>query len=563
MAEGETLSGFFERVISALFSVEQQFGTPAAETKRVAEAFAGLMVENYVMPGTPLLTNAGRNEAALSSCVVLPFELRAYDAESERTICAYYRQNMGAGFDFTPYKDPLALLCWLNELCVRESATGLYDRYIGNMGMLHISHPCVAEFSAAKRWRNLKHFNISIDVSEAFMQRAQQGESFELANRQRINAAELLRHIAEHAWLNGDPGLLFLERMNRDNPVSALSSYAGTPPCAEMGLAGGETCHFGYINLSKLVRSNGEHVELDYDMLGRVTILLTRVLDNAVEYSLARFPADLSRDIAMQNRKIGIGVCGLAEMLLAFGLPYDAPEARLLARDVLSFITFKSKWASVELAEQRGSCLAMQERSLNRYLNGSHLEEKYGARPTNTVTAADWEELARRIRETGHLRNITTTALPPTGRAALLVDTTSAIEPFFSIFTQENTLQPAMVAALARALEGNPQQTELLEQVCREASKAGSFQGIDVLPERVRWCLRTAKEIEPQAHIQMVADVAGLHGVTDEAASKTVNLPHETTIEDVEAVLFSAFEHGLKNIAVYRDGSYVGQPMTL
>lgn len=558
VAKDETPQQLLERVITTIFSVEDEFGVQSEETKKVAEEFAECMITGCVILGTPTLTNAGRQNAALSSCAIIPVDLRKLNATTEEQILSYYKQNMGTGFTFTSYDDPVAILNWLNELAARETATEQYERYIGNMGILHISHPRVKAFIEAKHDKDMKHFNISIDVSEDFMRRAENAMPFYLADGTRVDAAALLEQMAENAWYNGDPGLIFLERMNHDNALAEISKYVSTPPCAEMGLAEGETSQFGYLNLRNFVRRSGKAVTVDYDKVECVTTLLTRALDNAIEYSMQRYPTSVSRDIARLKRKMGIGVCGLADMLIALKLPYDSQEARNVARDVLSFVNYTSKRTSVALAEQRGSCLAMSFPTANKYISGHFLEEKYAQYPTRTVSSQDWEQLANIIRATGKLRNISTTALAPTGRASILLDVTSSIEPLFSIFTSDGSLQSSVHDLLSQVLGGNE---EALQNVCQQATLSGSFQGLEGVPPAIYTYLKTAKEIAPIAHLQMVADLAGLQGVFDESASKTVNLLHSAKVDDVKEIFFSSFHLGLKNISVYRDKTKVGQPM--
>ncbi len=526
--------------------------------KQLKYELATYMVDGYCMLGTPILTNAGRYESALSSCAIIPTDLRTAGKMNEEQIRSYYRQNMGSGFNLTSSPHPILLLHWLNNFSSKEAATGDYDRYIGNMGLLHISHPLIQEFIRSKRQNNLSHFNISIDVTEQFMDKAKKEEKFFLSDGTSVNAGDLLRQMAENAWYNGDPGLIFLDRMNRDNPIAQLSAYVGTPPCAEMGLAEGETCHFGYLNLHRFVQGYGTSATIDYNKLRTVTQLLTRVLDNAVEYSIPRYPTKISADIARMKRRIGIGVCGLADMLLALDLPYDSSEARSLSRDLLSFINYTSKLASVELAEQRGSCTAMSIPSLNAYLSGRFLEEKYTHYPTNTVQAEEWVALADAIREKG-LRNISTTALPPAGRSSYLLNTTSSIEPFLSLSDGKGNIHQTIKDFLAAKLQIDE---ALIEDICWKAARAGSFQHIDTLSVSVRNRLKIAKEITPEAQVRMVAEIAGLQGVIDESASKTVNLPYEARVEDVYTIFLLAYKLGVKNISVYRDKTMVGQPVS-
>jgi ribonucleoside-diphosphate reductase alpha chain len=557
LAPVEAPQQLLERVVRALFDIEARFDTPLAEMRRAAEEFAAYFVQGYLMLGGPTLYNAGRNKGSLTSCVVIPVDLND-KLSARRTITSYFKQNMGSGFDFSEYKDPVALLRWLNQISSEEAATGQYDRIIGNIGMLDVAHPRIWEFVDAKRQgKEFRYFNISINVTEAFMQKAEQAEQFTLLDGQAIDAADLLARIAENAWYNGEPGIVFLERMNADNPVVALSPYTSIPPCSEMGLAAGETCQFGYINLAKFVLGEKSGV-IDYPTLGAVVTSLTRALDDAIEYSLAYFPTAQSVDLARLKRKIGIGVCGLADFLIANGIAYDSPEARALARDILSFLNFTSKWASVRLAEQRGACLAMDYPQENRYLSGNFLEDKYAGRPTRSVSAQDWIELADYIRQSGQLRNISTTALPPATISSFL-ETSPSIEPLFNIYEGDNDIRRSIKSFLAKTLSD----VRLADAVLQEAIAADSFQNIFALPLTARQCLQTAKEISIDGHLQMVADLAGLQGVIDEAASKTVNLPNSATAEDIKTVFFSAHRLGLKNISVYRDKSRTHQPEKL
>lgn len=552
IAPGETPQQMFERVVDALFAVEATMGIPVAETEQVKLQFAQFMAEKTFTPGTPTLTNAGREgyeKSALCSCALIPVDLREPQASAEM-IRAYYQQNMGSGFDLTPYADPLGLLLWLNDLAASETATGRYDRYIGNMANLHVAHPRIRDFIEAKNNRHLPYFNLSVIVSDAFMDAAKNKEIFTMIDESEISAYDLLKQMAQSAWISGDPSILNLERMNKDNPLVGIAPYISAPPCAEMGLTAGETCQFAYINISKFVTPDG----IDYKKLAAVTRVVTRALDNAVEIGLGNFPHPKSTEIARLKRKIGIAASGLADMLLYYDLPYDSDEARQLTRDVLSFINYTSKQASIELAEQRGPCEAMLTRGGNRYYQ-TYLEERYAA-GTNMVTLEQWEELAERIKITGHLRNICTTTLPPAARVSILMDASTGIEPFFGIPANIEQIRPSIVDFIKRYA---PEKADI---ILHQATAEGTFQNVD-LPDELKECLKTAKEISALGHLRMVAALAGIDGVVDESASKTVNLPNNATPNDILYIFLLAHELGLKNISVYRDGSYEEQPLKL
>lgn len=548
LAPGESPQHMFERVVDTLFSVESTWCISPRDTQRNKGIFADYMLEGAISPGTPTLTNAGRSEyanAALSSCVVIPVNLQKLD-EAAVKIRRYYRQNMGSGFDFTPYDDPVGLLTWLNDLSEKETATGTYDRYIGNMGNLHVSHPRIREFIRAKRDTAMKHFNISVDVSEEFMSAAIGHKSYRLADGTNIDAYGLLEEMAECAHHNGDPGLISLERMNRDNPIQTISSYTSVPPCSEMGLAPGETCQFGYINLLKFATPDG----IDFTKLSEATMVMTRALDNAIEISRTGYPDEESQRLATLKRKIGIGVCGLADTLIQLGVPYGSEEARTIARNMLASINFVSKVASVRLAEQRGSCGAMTDREKNKYYHG-FIESRYAIQTTDSVSKQAWETLAAHISKTGQLRNILTTSLPPTGRTSILLGVTSSIEPLFSLHGLNEETQK-IIESFVRKRVGDE-----IQSVLDYAKEHRTFQHRSLPDEDV---LKTVKEIPSVDQLKMVAAVSGVY---DEAVSKTVNLPSTASVQNVLDVFIDSHSLGLKNITVYRDKSYDNQPISL
>lgn len=549
LASKETPQEMFKRVINTLFEVEKEFNMPPKDTATAKYTFAKFLADKAFTPGTPTLNNAGRPEyanSALSSCAIIPVNLMKKE-ESIKKIKAYYKQNMGSGFDFTPYKDPVGLLIWLNDLSAKETATGNYDRYIGNMGNLHVSHPRIRSFIKAKRLRKMPHFNLSVDVDDKFMRAAIEGKKYTLKNGRKINAALLLKEIAKSTWINGDPSIINLERMNRHNPLLKSLPYTTTPPCSEMGMATGETCQFGYINIAYFVKQKG----IDYSLLAKATRSLTRALDNAAQISAKHYPDKLSSEIVKTKRKIGIGISGIADTLLYYDIPYDSQKARDLVKDIANFVNYISKLESVDLAEKRGSCDAMNDTS-NLYFNG-YLEGRY-AQDTKTVTAKKWFELAKKIKKTKLLRNIQTTALPPAARVSILMNCSQGIEPIFGVPKSENLLLPSVKNFVKKHAKRK------YKQIIEQALKEGTFQNVD-FPHKE--CLKTAKEISYMDHLLMVAALVGKEGVIDESASKTVNLPNNATKDEIFNIFLLAHKMGLKNISVYRDGSIQNQPYNL
>ncbi len=552
LAPSESPQEMFERVVNTIFSVESVFGTSKQETERVKREFAQYMAEKLYTPGTPTLTNAGRKgyeQAALSSCAIIPADLRKKH-QSEELIKAYYRQNMGSGFDLTPYEDPVGILLWLNSLAERETKRGTYDRYIGNMANLHVSHPDIEKFIRLKQTHALPHFNCSVVVDNEFMDAAFRNRSYRQKDGKLIQPRKLLMDISESAWNIGDPSIINLERMNQNNPVSDIAPYTSAPPCAEMGLSIGETCQFVYIDIAKFCLPRG----INYGLLENVVRVVTRALDNAVEYGIGRYPHSESSHIARFKRKIGIAVSGIADTLLYYDTPYASKRARVLVRDVVSFINYISKCASVELAKARGSCEAMQEKGTNAYYRG-YLHNRYNF-STHTVSDADWKKLSEMIAKTGYLRNIHTITQPPAARVSLLMDTSFGIEPIFGIPREIEFMPPS----IQRFVEKHNKKDAhvILQQACRD----GSFQKTTLTPQAKR-CLQTATELRPSDHIEMVAALAGKGGVIDETASKTVNFAHNASIHQIFQTFLLAHSKGLKNISIYRDGSYENQPYTL
>lgn len=559
MAEGETPQDMLTRVTRTLMSVEKKFGTPLEEIQNLEQEFVRHFIACDFIPGIPTLTNAGRpgyESSALSSCVVIPVDLRNKE-EATSKILAYYQQNMGSGYNFTRYEDPIGMLHWLNELSAKETVSGNYDRRIANMGTLHITHPKIREFIQAKVIdKSLIHFNISVEINDSFMEAAKNHEPFELADGTQVDAYSLLQEIAKAAWECGDPGLVNLERMNLHNPVASTAAYDCTPPCGEMGLAPGETCQFGYINLANYIDQNG----IKTAELADVVKFAVRILDNAVEYGIENQPSPEGQQLAKLKRKIGISVAGLADALLKIGMPYDSEEGRQLARDMISFINFTAKTASIELAYERGSCSAMELSVDNRYFSG-YLEDRYSNQPTNTVSPEQWLELDEEIRTTGMLRNIHHTALPPGGRASMVLGVNHSIEPFFS----PSNLNVETVHSILNLLAESALETEKeldVQSLFNEAIEEGTFQNLPITPQAKR-LLRTAIEISPEDHVLMAASLAGINGVSDESASKTVNLPAHSTPEDVVQIYLFAHQNGMKNISVYRDKTLTNQPRKL
>jgi len=365
-----------------------------------------------------------------------------------------------------------------------------------------------------------------------------------------VRAWELWDEIVEAAWRCGDPGLLFLERYDADNPTPLTGRYVTTAPCAEVALAPGESCVFGYVNLAALFRDQA----VDHELLREVVAALTRVLDNALQVSLAAYPTVASRSVMAAKRKIGIGVCGYADLLVRLRVPYGSARAAEILEDILTLITYESKVASLRLGADRGSFTAFPT---SRYVSdATFLSAKYGRIRSSTVAPDAWERLDAAIRERGELRNASTTALPPSGRSALLLDASTSIEPWFGVVDADGAVK-ADLADWIRRLDPNPGASEA---TLSAIAGLGTCQLPGRVPAEVREVVRCAAEVSPLAHLRIVSVASRC---VDEAASKTINLPASARPGVVRDVFLTAWQSGLKAIAVYRDGTAAQQPEVL
>jgi ribonucleoside-diphosphate reductase alpha chain len=383
-------------------------------------------------------------------------------------------------------------------------------------------------------------FNISVQVSDAEMAAATAPGP----------ERDLLAAAAAVAWECADPGLIFADQMEQANPTPHVGCYVSTAPCAEVGLTSGETCQFGYLNLGRFWTGQGG-VPVDLDALAETVAVLVRALDDAVEASLPFYPHPLSAKVMMAKRKIGVGVCGLADLLLQAGLPYDSKEGRDLARDVIAFVNYASKLASADLAAARGACPAVGG-GRSRYADPAFLA-RFAGLGARTVTDAQWTALASRIAATGMLRNSSTVALPPTGRSAPVIGASTGIEPLFRLTDPH---RPGLLHPAARAVIGGTGHEGLVEELTRH----GRLPDHSPVGDDIRALLAVATQIPPSGHLAMVS---AIQSCVDEAVAKTVNLPATATPADIYDVFQAAWEAGCKGITVYRDGSRSSQPKAL
>ncbi|WP_410646539.1 hypothetical protein [Amycolatopsis sp. cmx-4-54] len=543
ISDHETAQDMITRIVAALEHADARFDPDGAAA--FAERLGWACDTERIVFSTPIMTNAGRYvDRPLAACAVPPVDLRGDLASVKTIVDDYHRAGMGTGFALDELDDPVGVLRYLNDIAVTGANSGHEDRPVGNMAILALDHPAAEQFIGCKVGADARgeawKFNISLHVTDAQMRAALGG-----AGRER----DLLIAAAEAAHVCADPGLLFTDRMNEGNPTPEVGAYVSTAPCAEVGLVAGETCQFGYLNLGRF-HTGDATVPVDLGALADTTRLLVRALDDAIEASLAHYPSPLSARVMGAKRKIGVGVCGLADLLLAAGLPYDSAEGRQLAREVLALVNYTSKLASVDLARTRGGCPAVAG-GRSRYADPKFLR-RFAELEVDSVTRGDWAALADEIAATGLLRNSSTIAVPPTGRSAPVVRASTGIEPLFRLSDDLPGQQRAGVAAALTAAG----RTDVLGFVAEH----GRLPGDPALPPRLRAVLATATQISPAGHLAMASAV---QACVDEAVSKTVNLPATARSIDVYDTYATAFELGCKGITVYVDGSRDIQPQAL
>ncbi|MCK6479385.1 MAG: adenosylcobalamin-dependent ribonucleoside-diphosphate reductase [Planctomycetes bacterium] len=545
----EDPAGLFRRVARAVAAAERRLGPERDAARRAAhwaERFERSMTSLEFLPNSPCLMNAGTPLGQLAACFVLPVgDSLPGIFDAVRDMALIHQSGGGVGFDFTPLRPRGDLVKSTHGVASGPvSFMGVFDaateaikqggrRRGANMGVLDARHPDVLEFVEAKRDpRVLRNFNVSVAMPDAVLRAAAAGRSYALLDPRsgrtagRGDAAELLERIARAAWESGDPGLLFPDAIARRNPVPALGRIAATNPCGEQPLLPHETCTLGSIAVQRFVRGGS----FDRERLAEAVAVGVRFLDDVLEAT--RHPLEEVRRATRRTRKIGLGVMGFADALLALGIPYDAPEALAAAEDLMRFVTREARRASEALARERGPYPAFRRS-----------RDAAAGRPP--------------------LRNATRTTVAPTGTVALVAGCSSGIEPIFALLHRRRAfggeeildeVHPALIPALERA---GLAAGEWIPRI----AQAGSLRALgDPVPADLRRLFVTALEIPPDHHVRVQA---AFQRRTDSAVSKTVNLPRAATPADVAAVYRLAWESGCKGITVYRYGSREGQVLCL
>jgi len=541
----ETPAQLFMRVAEAVAKVDGKYGGDPREMEKI---FYGMMTRLEFIPNSPTLFNAGTEIGQLSACFVLPVgdSLESiFDAVKDMSLIE--KSGGGVGFDFSKLRPngdivrstkgvasgPVSFMRVFDTATEVIKAGG--KRRGAMMGILRVDHPDIIEFIASKQKPEfLSNFNISVAVADDFMKTLEEDREYWLINPRnkekvrKLKAKDVWNLMVKSAWESGDPGVIFIDEINRHNPTPEIGRIESTNPCGEQPLLPYESCNLGSINLSRMV----EDGKINWKKLRQMVRNAVHFLDNVVDAN--KYPLKEIEAITRANRKIGLGVMGFADTLIKLGIPYNSKEALQLGESIMEFIEEESHKKSVEIGEERGSFPNFKK---------SIWKDKYSA-----------------------MRNATVTTIAPTGSISIIAGCSSGIEPIFAISFIRNVLSGT------RLFETNPlfeimakergfYSAKLLEEI----AKTGSVQKIEGIPDDIRRLFVTALDIEPEWHVRMQAT---FQKYTDNAVSKTVNLPTEATVEDVRNVYELAWKLKCKGVTVFRYGSkpeqvlYIGKVKT-
>jgi len=541
----ETPDQMFHRVAQAVASAELIYN-PKADVKAREEEFYQLMTSLEFLPNSPTLMNAGRELGQLSACFVLPVDDSIESIfNAVKYTALIHKSGGGTGFSFSrlrPEKDRVGSTGGVASGPVSfmrafDTATDVIKqggmRRGANMAILNVDHPDIMRFIVAKDDPHaFTNFNLSVAVTTEFMEAVKSGADYNLINPHtkeavgKLKAKDVFDKMVDMAWKTGDPGIIFIDRINQDNPTPHLGRIESTNPCGEQPLLPYESCNLGSVNLAKMLRTSNGRTEIDYPKLAGTVKIAVRFLDSVIDVN--KVPLPEIGEMTRKTRKIGLGVMGLTDMLIQLGIPYDSDEALKLAEDVMAKISLEATEASKELAKERGIFPAFE---------GSKYADE-GLR----------------------VRNASLTTIAPTGTLSIIAGCSSGIEPLFALSYIRNILEGAQLVEVNPYFEALAKEEGFYSEELMQRLAAGAkLHDMEGVPDQVKRLFVTAHEISPEWHVKMQA---AFQKSTHNAVSKTVNFPQEATRDDVARVYMLAYEQGLKGITIYRDRSRETQVLT-
>ncbi len=542
----ETPAAMFRRVAGRIASAESLYGGRPAEWE---EKFYDSMVNLRFLPNSPALMNAGKESGQLAACFVLPVGDSMHSIfETLKNAALILQSGGGTGFSFSRIRPKADIVRSTGGVAsgpvsfmkIYNTATDVIKqggaRRGANMGILRVDHPDILDFVRIKRsGSELANFNISVALTDAFFDDLKHDRLYELINPRNGESAGSLRarvvfdEIVKSAWETGDPGILFIDRINRANPTPLVGAMESTNPCGEQPLLPYEACVLGSLNLAKYVRPLPgnkrilEHAHggplIDWENLTQDIRTAVRFLDNAIDVNV--YPVAEVEQMHKGNRKIGLGVMGWADMLILLGIPYNSRKAFQLARNMMKFITAAGRAASAELAVVKGVF------------------------PNFPGSIYDAPGMPR-------VRNATVTTIAPTGTLSIIADCSSGIEPIFALVYKRRILETELME-MNKLFFGFAKQMGFYSRALEEkVIEQGTLKGLREVPPEIRRLFKTAHEIPPKDHIEAQAS---FQEFTDNAVSKTINLPYRAKEEDVALAFLLAYEKGCKGITIFRSGT--------